>query len=128
MNEVEEPAEEEEPVFVDKMVPHSYPVLPEETKHNVRLLSKEQKKAAKTRISALEKRDNEKFKTDEAKNNFESLIYALRGWLQEDENLVYEKGEEIEKLIEQCSKAEEWLDDAGAETGYKEYQTKGYEL
>lgn len=40
-NEVEEPAEEEEPVFVDKMVPHSYPILPEETKHNVRLLSKE---------------------------------------------------------------------------------------
>jgi len=121
-------AEEVEPVFEEKMVPHNYPLFANETLHNVRLLSKENKKAAKDRIKALEKRDNDKFRTDEAKNTFESLIYEFRGWLNNDENQVYEEASEIEKLVDLCNSGEEWLYDAGDEVGYKEYQTKGYEL
>jgi len=63
------------------MVPHTYTISHNETLHGVRLLSKESKKAALARIKALEKRDNDKFKTDEAKNTFESLIYEFRTWL-----------------------------------------------
>lgn len=37
-------------------------------------------------MKALEKRDNDKEKTDEAKNDFESTIYAFRDFLREDEN------------------------------------------
>ena len=48
----------------------------------------------------MEKRDSDKFKTDEAKNTFESLIYEFRGWLQDEENQKYETSAEIEKLIE----------------------------
>lgn len=121
-------AEEVEPVFEEKMVPHNYPLFANETLHDVRLLSKENKKAAKDRIKALEKRDNDKFRTDEAKNTFESLIYEFRGWLNDDENQVYEEASEIEKLVDLCNSGEEWLYDAGDEVGYKEYQTKGYEL
>jgi hypoxia up-regulated 1 len=120
--------EEVEPVFEEKMVPHNYPLFANETVHGCRLLTKENKKAAKDRIKALEKRDNDKYKTDEAKNTFESLIYEFRSWLNEDENQVYESKEEIERLIEKCNSGEEWLYDAGDEVGYKEYQTKGYDL
>jgi len=75
---------DEEIKYEDKIVTHTYPITPNETLHGVRLLSKEQKNAAKQRIKALEKRDSDKFKTDEAKNTFESLIYEFRGWLQDD--------------------------------------------
>lgn len=109
------------------MVPHSYPLLPNE-KINAKLLSKEQKTEAKKRIKALEKRDNDKLKTDEAKNDFESLIYAFKDFLQEDENAKYETRERIEELVQKVSDAQDWLDDAGNEVGYKEYQTKSYDL
>ena len=110
------------------MVPHNYPLFGREALHNVRLLNEDQKKAAKDRIKALEKRDNNKFKTDEAKNTFESLIYEFRGWLNEEENQVYDSKDEVEKWIENCNSAEDWLYEAGEEVGYKEYQTKGYDL
>lgn len=65
----------------------------------MRLLSKEAKKSALARIKALEKRDTDKLKTDEAKNSFESLIYEFRSWLQNDDNAVYETKVEIESLL-----------------------------
>lgn len=109
-------------------MPHNYPLNPEESLINVRLLSKDAKKEAKTRIKALEKRDNDKLKTDEAKNEFESLIYEFRAWLNEDENHVYETADIIEELIKEVNNNEEWLDDASNDVGYKEFQTKSYGL
>jgi len=37
----------------------------------------------------FEKRDEEKLKTDKAKNEYESVIYSLRGWLNDDQNTPY---------------------------------------
>ena len=38
----------------------------------------------------FEKRDEEKAKTDKAKNDFETVIYAMRSWVYEDsENMPY---------------------------------------
>lgn len=37
----------------------------------------------------FEKRDEDKLKTDKAKNEFESIIYSFRGWLNEDSNAPY---------------------------------------
>ena len=85
-NKTEETDAEEEIQYEDKTITHTYPITPNETLHGLRLLSKEQKNAAKQRIKALEKRDSDKFKTDEAKNTFEALIYEFRGWLQEESN------------------------------------------
>ena len=53
-------------------------------------MNKDQKKAARERIKALEKREQDKFKTDEAKNTFEALIYEFRTWLGDEDNQVYE--------------------------------------
>lgn len=110
-----------EPVFEEKMVPHTYPIATNENLIGVSLLSKDAKKEAKNRIKALEKRDNDKFKTDEAKNTFESLIYEFRSWLNEDENQVYEEASQIEALVDKCNSGEDWLYEAGAEVSFKEY-------
>lgn len=79
-------------------------------------------------MKELEKRDNDKFKTDEAKNDFESIIYEFKDFLYDDENEVYESAAQIEALLEACTEARDWLDDAGPEVGYKTFQTKTYEL
>ena len=117
-----------EPQYEEKMVPHSYPLKAKEELVGVRRLSKDATKEAKARIKDLEKRDNDKYKTDEAKNDFESIIYEFKDFLYDDENSYYETETEIEALLEACSEARDWLDDAGAEVGYKTFQTKTYEL
>lgn len=38
-------------------------------------------KEAKQRLKKLEQRDEDKLKTDEAKNEYEGLVYEVRGWL-----------------------------------------------
>jgi hypothetical protein len=44
---------------------------------------------ARERMRSYEKRDEDKIKTDKTKNDFESVIYAMRGWLNEEENNPY---------------------------------------
>ena len=39
---------------------------------------------ARDRLKLLEKRDETKIKTDKAKNDFESVIYAMRDWVNDD--------------------------------------------
>jgi hypothetical protein len=64
--------------YTTKLVPHTIPASLNLEIHDARLLTEEQKKDAKGRIKALEKRDSDKAKTDEAKNTHESLIYEFR--------------------------------------------------
>lgn len=52
-------------------------------------LSNEQLKQSRDRLRQFEKRDEDKAKTDKAKNDFESIIYSLRDWANEDENLPF---------------------------------------
>lgn len=87
----------------------------------MRRLDAEAIKGAKSRIKALEKRDSDKLKTDEEKNNYESMVYALRGWLNEDENLPYVSEEDREEYITKCNEGEDWLYEDGDDAGYKEY-------
>jgi len=49
-------------------------------------LNRTQIQAAKERLRSYERRDEDKIKTDKAKNDFESVIYALRDWTSEDGN------------------------------------------
>lgn len=84
-------------------------------------MTADNKKDAKARIKALEKRDNDKLKTDEAKNDFESLIYEFKDFLNEDENHVYDSAQGIESNLEKCTEASDWLDEAGPQVGFKEY-------
>lgn len=103
------------------MVPHSYTLKYDEEVFGIRKLTEEQKKEAGKRIKALEKRDEDKLKTDEAKNDYESAIYEFRGWLNEDENSVYITESQREQMLETTEKAEDWLYDDGSDAGYKEF-------
>jgi len=109
-------------------VPHTFPAKVEEIVHNARILSADQVKEAKKRMSALEKRDEDKLKTDEAKNAYESLIYEFRSWLNDDDNAIYVPADERETLIKKCNEAEDWLYEDGSDVGYKVYQEKTYDL
>ena len=52
-------------------------------------MTKDQIQQSKDRLRWYEKRDEDKVKIDKAKNDFESVIYALREWLYEDENIPF---------------------------------------
>ena len=79
----------------------------------------------------FEKRDEEKAKTDKAKNDFETVIYAMRAWVSEyPEHIPYiGTTEELEEILGKLSSAEEWLlDGEGEYATYQEYNTKFEEL
>lgn len=50
-------------------------------------------------MTNLEKRDDEKKLTDEAKNGFESLIYEFRDFLRDEDNFLYIKESDREALL-----------------------------
>lgn len=77
-----------------KIVPHKHQLDLNPTHHTVTLLSSEQKKEAKARLKAHNQRDSDKLKTDEARNNYESLIYEFRSWLNDDDNQLWIKPED----------------------------------
>lgn len=70
-NKEESEDKEEEPVekeYRERIETHSYTLEIDETLHGVRLLNKDQIKEARKRLVNLEKRDDDKKLTDEAKN------------------------------------------------------------
>jgi len=79
-------------------------------------------------MQALEKRDEDKLKNDEAKNEYESLIYEFRSWLNDDDNTPYVPEADRESLVEKCTEGEDWIYEDGAEAGFKVYQSRTYEL
>jgi len=83
-------------------------------------LSEQQMKEAKKRVRVYERRDELKFRTDEAKNDFESILYSFRDWLQTEENLPFVGEEQQETIISSILEHLEWLD-------YGEGDTAGYE-
>ena len=70
------------------------------------------------------KRDEDKIKTDVAKNDFESMIYKMREWLRDDENAPYVEESQRESYIEQMNELEDWLYEDGANANYTVYQDK----
>lgn len=73
-------------------------------------------------------RDEDKIKTDIAKNDFESMIYKLKDFLNEEENHQYV--EEAGRLIyiETLSEMEDWLYDEGSDMNYTVYNNKAKNL
>jgi hypothetical protein len=75
----------------------------------------------------FEKRDEEKAKTDKAKNDFETVIYAMRAWVSEEpEHMPYiGSTENQEEILANLSSAETWLlDGEGEYATYQEYIAK----
>lgn len=124
----EEAKEEVETEIRERIENHQFTVELEETLHNVRRLTSDQLAEARKRMKALEKRDEEKKLTDEAKNSYESLIYEFRGFLREEDNFIYASEADREALIAKTEEGEDWLYDAGSDVSYKVYQEKQYDL
>lgn len=100
----------EQPIQKIMTRPHTFPLvnIGKEFK-GLKNLSKDQLKQARERMRWFEKRDEDKIKTDKAKNDFESVIYAMRDWINEDENNPYIPQGESETLLNKLSQEEDWL-------------------
>ena len=58
---------------------------------------------------------------DEAKNAYESQIYATRAWLRDDDNQDYVLEEDREALLTKLDEGEEWLYDDGSDLPHTKY-------
>jgi len=87
-------------------------------------MTEDQLRVGKARLKWYKERDEDKIKTDIAKNDFESMIYKLKDWLREEENHPYIKEAERETYLEQLSEMEDWLYEDGADMNYTVYQDK----
>lgn len=91
---------------------NSYPLASIETEYTgPKTLSPEQQKDAKARLKKYDQRDLNKIKLDKAMSDFESFIFELREYLNDDANEIYidkaEKEEWLVKLVEH----EDWIMD-----------------
>lgn len=125
--------ESEQTEKVQKKRSHPYPLNRiERESHGLQTLSKEQLQLAKDRLRWYENRDELRMRTDKAKNDFESVIYAMRGWLTDhgDSHQQYiGSTERLEELLTQLSENENWLiDGEGEYATYVEYNAKFGEL
>ena len=91
-------------------------------------LTKEGIQESKKRLKKYAKRDEDKIKTDVARNDFESMIYKMRSWLREDENAVYVEAETLDERIENLTAMEDWLYEDGASANHTVYDEKHKEL
>jgi hypothetical protein len=68
-------------------------------------------------------------KTDKAKNDFESVIYSLRDWLNDDINNPYVASSESDDLQTRLMKEEDWLlEGEGEHASYQEYNKRYSDL
>jgi len=63
-------------------------------------MTEDQLRVGKARLKWYKERDEDKIKTDIAKNDFESMIYKLKDWLREEENWPFIKEDERETYLE----------------------------
>ena len=68
-------------------------------------------------------------KTDKAKNDFESVIYALRDWITDESNNPYVPSSEVDELQSKLMKEEDWLlEGEGEHASYSEYNKRYTDL
>ena len=70
------------------------------------MLTFEQHQKAAKRLRWYQERDSEKIRTDKAKNDFESVIYAFRDWLRDDDNVPFVGEKQAETHIEALGQEE----------------------
>ena len=88
-------------------------------------LSTEALAAAKKRLKWHKKRDEDKVKTDIAKNDYESMIYKMREWLREEDNEAYVEEEQRTKWLEDLAEMEDQLYEAeGQNANHTVYEKK----
>lgn len=85
------------------------------------MLTFEQHQKAAKRLRWYQERDSEKIRTDKAKNDFESVIYAFRDWLRDDDNVPFVGEKQAETHIEALGQEEQWLEGDGDQSTFDEY-------
>jgi hypothetical protein len=131
-NETEEEpaaASEEKPAKIAKKRTIPYPLnRVDKVSHGLKSMTKEEIQASKDRIRWYERKEEERARTDKAKNDFESVIYSMREWLSDhgEAHMPYiGSAERLEELLTQLSEGEEWLVDGdGVTATYQEYMDK----
>jgi hypothetical protein len=84
-------------------------------------MSEDGLRQAKSRMKWYKTRDEDKIKTDMAKNDFESSIYSMRDWLRDDENMPYVGDAIRDAYIEKLTEWEDWLYEDGAYQNFSVY-------
>jgi hypoxia up-regulated 1 len=113
-----------------KVTPHTYTLsrIDRIYEHNLQL-NATQKRDAKKRLNFYDKKDEDKLKTDEAKNNFESTMYSFRDWLQTEENVPFVGEERSEQILKEIMDHLEWLDYGdGDDASFEEYDKRYKDL
>ena len=112
VNETTEQPEAENITVIKKTKkrPHSFPLYNiEKAYEGQQTLSRVELQLCKERLRWFEKRDEDRAKTDKAKNDFESVIYAMRDWINEDENIPFVGTSNQETLLKELRENEDWL-------------------
>ena len=127
IEEVEVKPKTPEKVAKKRIIPYPLNRI-DKTYHGPATMSKEQIQNAKDRLRWYERKDEERARTDKAKNDFESVIYSMRDWLNDygEAHMPYVgSADALDELLSQLSAAEEWLLDGEGETAsYVEYMEK----
>jgi len=91
-------------------------------------MSEDQLRVGKARMKWYNTRDQEKIKTDIAKNDFESMIYKLKDFLREDDNFPYVEEEVRDEYMEKLTEMEDWLYEDGSDLNHTVYNNKAKNL
>jgi len=91
-------------------------------------MTEDQLRVGKARLKWYKERDEDKIKTDIAKNDFESMIYKLKDWLREEENWPFVKEDVREAYMEQLTEMEDWLYEDGADQNHTVYSDRAKNL
>ena len=91
-------------------------------------MTEDQLRVGKARLKWYKERDEDKIKTDIAKNDFESMIYKLKDWLREEENWKFVKEDVKDTYLEQLTEMEDWLYEDGSDQNYTVYGDKAKNL
>jgi len=91
-------------------------------------MTEDQVRQGRSRLKWYKQRDEDKIKTDIAKNDFESMIYKLKDFLREEDNEPYVKEDKRDTYMESLTEMEDWLYEDGADQNYTVYNAKAKNL
>lgn len=91
-------------------------------------MSEDQLRVGKARMKWYNTRDQDKIKTDIAKNDFESMIYKLKDFLREEDNFPYVEEEVRDEYMEKLTEMEDWLYEDGSDLNHTVYNNKAKNL
>ncbi len=123
-----------EKILKKRSIPYSLNRIDRVNHGSLPFMTREAIQKSKDRLRWYERKDEERTRTDKAKNDFESVIYAMREWLTDngDKHRHYlgaDPAEAEEQMLAKLSESEEWLlDGEGEHATYVEYTEKYNDL